>query len=140
MTAAIDSTHLAAILRSAARASTPLTYAEVLNALGFVFSRTKMRAVCVALDDIDAAERGAGQVALAVLVVRACDGLPGQGWWLGQRDYVGEFTGPVAAAYVKSAHRVVFDFWAGPDGAAPRVVPPSVDGAATYSGGFTRRH
>ncbi len=108
----IDPADVAAILHAAARAGTALTYAEVLNALGHTFSRPKMRALCVVLDDVDAAERGAGRVALAVLVVRASDGLPGQGWWLGRRDYRGEFTGAAANAYVAAAHRAVFEFWA----------------------------
>ncbi len=81
MTGAIDPADLTPILHAAARAGTALTYAETLNALGFAFSRPKMRALCVALDDVDAAERGAGRPALACLVVRASDGLPGQGWW-----------------------------------------------------------
>jgi hypothetical protein len=117
MTSALDPAAVAAILHAAARARTPLTYAEVLNALGFAFSRPKMRAVCVALDDVDAAERGAGRLPLAVLVVRASDGLPGQGWWLSRRGdggagWAGDFTGPAAAAYVAAAQRAVFNFWA----------------------------
>lgn len=117
MTSTIDPAAVAAILHAAARARTPLTYAEVLNTLGLAFSRPKMRALCVALDDIDAAERGAERVALAVLVVRASDGLPGQGWWLSRRGddgrgWAGDFTGPAAAAHVAAAQRAVFDFWA----------------------------
>lgn len=124
----LDPTDVTAILHGAARARTPLTYAEVLNALGMAFSRPKMRALCVVLDDVDAAERGAGRVALAVLVVRASDGLPGQGWWLSRRGdagngaaengdtasggWAGYFVGPAAAAYVAAAQRAVFDFWA----------------------------
>ncbi len=111
----IDPADLTAILHAAARARTPLTYAETLNALGFAFSRPKMRALCVALDDVDAAERGAGRPALACLVVRASDGLPGQGWWLARRDYAGDFTGPAAAAHVAAVQRAVFDFWAARD-------------------------
>ena len=109
---AIDPADVTPILHAAASARTALTYAEVLNALGFAFSRPKMRALCVALDDVDAAERGAGRPPLACLVVRASDGLPGQGWWLSRRDYACEFTGPAAAAYVAAAQRRVFDHWA----------------------------
>lgn len=108
----IDSGEVRAILHAAARAGAALTYAGVLNALGYTFSRPKMRALCVVLDDVDAAERGAGRVSLAVLVVRASDGLPGQGWWLGRRDYKGLFVGPEAAAYVAALQRAVFDHWA----------------------------
>ncbi len=110
--AAIDPADVTAILHAAARARTALTYAEVLNALGFAFSRPKMRALCVALDDVDAAERGAGRPALACLVVRASDGLPGQGWWLSRRDWRGAFVGPEAAAYVAARQREVFAAWA----------------------------
>lgn len=116
----IDPAEVRDILHAAARAGAALTYAEVLNALGFAFSRPKMRALCVALDDVDAAERGAGRVPLAVLVVRASDGLPGQGWWLGRRDYKGLFTGAEAAAYVAARHAEVFAVWtAGRVAAAP---------------------
>lgn len=120
----IDPPEVAAVLHAAARAATALTYAEVLTTLGYAFSRPKMRALCVALDDVDAAERGAGHVALACLVVRASDGLPGQGWWLGQRDYLGSFTGPEAAAYLARVQQAVFDFWSAPTRGAPADRPP----------------
>ena len=110
----IDTGEVCSLLHAAARAGTALTYAEVLGALGFAFSRPKMRALCAALDDVDAAERGAGRVALAVLVVRQSDGLPGQGWWLGRCDYKGLFTGAEAAAYVAAQQREVFAAWATP--------------------------
>ena len=109
-----DTSEVRAVLVGAARAGTALTYAEVLGALGHPFSRPRMRALCVALDAVDAAERGAGRVPLAVLVVRQSDGLPGQGWWLDRRDYNGLFTGPQAAAYVAAHQRAVFAAWATP--------------------------
>ena len=108
----IDLAEVADILHAAARAGTALTYAEVLGALGFAFSRPKMRALCVALDAVDAAERGAGRAPLAVLVVRQSDGLPGQGWWLGRRDYNGLFVGVEAVAYVAARQREAFAEWA----------------------------
>ena len=110
---AIDPADVTAILHAAARAGTALTYAEVLNALGFAFSRPKMRALCVVLNDIDAAERGAGRVALACLVVRASDRLPGQGWWLNRRDHAGPFVGPAAEAYVAARQGEAFAQWVG---------------------------
>jgi len=91
-----------------------VTYAEVLGALGFAFSRPKMRALCAVLFDIDAAERGAGRPDLAVLVVRQSDRLPGQGWWLGQSDYKGLFEGAEAAAYVAREQGRVFAWWEDP--------------------------
>ena len=107
-----DPAAVTVILHAAAAAGTALTYAEVLNALGFAFSRPKMRALCVVLDAVDAAERGAGRPALACLVVRASDGLPGQGWWLSRRDFAGDFTGAAARAYLAACHAAVFAVWA----------------------------
>ncbi len=107
-----DPDHLTALLHTAARAGAALTYAEALNALGHPFSRPRMRALCKLLDDIDTAERGAGRPPLACLVVRASDRLPGQGWWVGRRDYDGTFTGPAAAAYLARHQAAAFAYWA----------------------------
>lgn len=102
---------LAALLQAAARAGESVTYSEALAALGHRFSRPKMRALCVMLDDLDTVERGVGRPPLAVLVVRQSDRLPGQGWWLGQRGYTGEFTGPAAMAWVRARQAEVFAAW-----------------------------
>jgi hypothetical protein len=120
----IDPADVTAILHAAARARTALTYSEVLNALGFAFSRPKMRALCVVLDEVDAGERGAGRVPLACLVVRASDGLPGQGWWLGRRDHDAPFVGPAAAAYLAARQAEAFAHWApGPDRVQDSALP-----------------
>jgi len=108
----MDPVHLTAFLHARARAGESVTYAEALAALGYRFSRPKMRALCVVLTDIDAAERGCGRPPLAVLVVRQSDRLPGQGWWLGQAGYAGLFTGPEAARCVAGAQAEVFAWWA----------------------------
>ncbi|WP_226896007.1 ribose-phosphate pyrophosphokinase [Polymorphobacter sp. PAMC 29334] len=109
--ALIDPDHVAALLHARARAGESVTYSEVLGALGYAFSRPKMRALCVVLMDVDAAERGAGRPDLAVLVVRQSDRLPGQGWWIGRSDYKGLFVGAEAAAYVAREQRGVFAWW-----------------------------
>lgn len=111
----LDTAHLAALLRAAARTRDSVTYAQVLGALGHRFSRPRMRALCVLLADVDAAERGAGRPALAPLVVRQSDRLPGQGWWLAEaRDggYAGPWLGPDAAAHLAARHAAIFDYWA----------------------------
>ena len=108
----MDADVLAAWLQAAACAGESVTYSEALAALGHRFSRPKMRALCVMLDDLDTSERGAGRPPLAVLVVRQSDRLPGQGWWLGQRDYTGEFVGPEAAAWVGARQAEAFAAWA----------------------------
>lgn len=111
-----------ALLIAAARAGHPLSYAGVLGRLGLGFSRPKMRALCRTLDRIDDDAAVAGEPELAVLVVRASDGLPGQGWWTGHaRDtgYAGPWTGPAAAREVARVQALAFAWWARPDGDCP---------------------
>jgi len=102
-------------LVASAAAGEPITYSELLNALGHRFTRPKMRALCkvLAVVDEDAAERGEPE--LAVLVVRQSDGLPGQGWWVGGamlHGHDGAWTGPQALKLVKRLQRQAFDHWA----------------------------
>ena len=113
----MDPDHVAAFLQARARSGQSATYSEVLAALGYAFSRPKMRAMCKVLESVDAAERGAGRPELASLVVRQSDGLPGQGWWLGETAYRGLFTGPEAAAWVRARQRAAFDWWDAGDSA-----------------------
>lgn len=100
-------------LLDAARAGLALSYSELLNLLGARFTRPKMRALCKTLDRIDAEGTAAGEPALAVLVVRESDGLPGQGWWVGRADWQGAWTGDAATAFVRAEQRKAFDHWAG---------------------------
>jgi hypothetical protein len=109
-----DLAHVRAILLTSARQRRPMSYADVLNALGHPFTRPRMRALCRTLDAIDEAAAAAGEPDLAVLVVRQSDGLPGQGWWVGTaaRDgYAGSWTGPGALAFVRARQREVFAYW-----------------------------
>ena len=99
------------ILRDAARAGKALSYSETLYYLGYTFSRPKMRALCVALAEVDARAKRQGEVPLAVLVVRASDGLPGAGWWVDRDKYKGPREGPQAAAYIKKKQNETFKFW-----------------------------
>ncbi|MGI8706326.1 MAG: ribose-phosphate pyrophosphokinase [Sphingomicrobium sp.] len=102
-------------LIAAAAAGEPITYSELLNALGHQFTRPKMRALCkvLAMVDEEAAERGEPE--LAVLVVRQSDELPGQGWWVAGgamlHGYDGLWTGPEALKLVKRLQRQAFDHW-----------------------------
>ncbi len=100
------------LMQGAARQGVALTYAQALMALGFPFSRPRMRALCRVLDEVDARARGRGAPELAVLVVRQSDGLPGQGWWAGRNDgYGGPWEGPDAAAHVIRLQRAAFAYW-----------------------------
>jgi hypothetical protein len=103
-----------AVLVAAARAGRPTSYAEVLDALGYRFSRPKMRALCKTLDAIDTAGLERGEPELAVLVVRESDRLPGQGWWVGcaQRlGYDGLWSGPEAVKFIRRQQKRAFDYW-----------------------------
>ena len=100
-----------ALLIAAARAGRDLSYSEMLLALGYRFSRPKMRSLCRLLDAIDEAGRATGEPELAVLVVRESDRLPGQGWWVGRHDAPTDWTGPAARAFVSEKQRAAFAWW-----------------------------
>ena len=103
------------LLVAAAREGRAVSYSELLHALGHRFTRPKMRALCTTLDAIDIAGTAAGEPALAVLVVRESDRLPGQGWWIGaakRYGYAGAWSGSAAAALVRTEQAAVFDYWA----------------------------
>lgn len=105
-----------AILIASAKAGLPISYSEMLGLLGHRFTRPKMRALCAVLAIVDDDTRDRGEPELAVLVVRASDGLPGQGWWVGgakAHDHQGVWEGPGAARLIARLHRQAFDFWGG---------------------------
>ncbi len=102
------------LLIAVAREGRAASYSEMLGALGFRFTRPKMRALCKTLDAIDADATAAGEPELAVLVVRESDRLPGQGWWTGAAQrygYTGDWTGAEAKALVTRVQQVAFDHW-----------------------------
>ena len=111
-----DPAEVRAHLVAAAAAGHPLTYSELLEQLGFPFSRPRMRALCKTLAAVDEDGAGRGEPELAVLVVRQSDGLPGQGWWVAgggsAEGYDGPWQGPRAAALVRALQQRAFDYWA----------------------------
>jgi hypothetical protein len=102
-------------LVAAAKAGVALTYGELLEHLGYAFSRPKMRALCALLGEIDRETEALGEPELAVLVVRQSDGLPGQGWWVAgggrQRGYEGPWLGPEAARFIAGVQADTFAYW-----------------------------
>jgi len=110
-----DPEEVRAHLVAAAEAGVALSYGELLEHLGYRFTRPKMRALCAMLGDIDRAAEMRGEPELAVLVVRRSDGLPGQGWWVGgggrSRGYEGPWQGPEAARFVRAVQGETFAFW-----------------------------
>jgi hypothetical protein len=101
-------------LIGAAAAGMSITYAELLERLGYPFSRPRMRQLCVLLGEVDAIGAARGEPPLAVLVVRQSDGLPGQGWWIGEareHGYAGAWEGPQARAFIEPLQRACFSYW-----------------------------
>jgi hypothetical protein len=115
MAALADPEEVRLHLVAAAKAGVALSYGEMLERLGYSFSRPKMRALCNILAIVDEAAALRAEPELAVLVVRQSDGLPGQGWWIGggarSRGYEGPWEGPEARRFVDRVQRESFDFW-----------------------------
>lgn len=111
-----DPAEVRAHLVAAAKAGLALSYGEVLEHLGYRFSRPKMRQLCAMLGEIDREAEARGEPELAVLVVRASDGIPGQGWWVAAeggaaRGYRGPWEGPEAARFIASVQAETFAWW-----------------------------
>ena len=109
-----DAGEVRAHLVAAAAAGHALTYSELLEHLGYGFSRPKMRALCKTLGAVDEEAAARGEPELAVLVVRQSDGLPGQGWWVAgakAHGYTGLWEGPEAMKLVERLQRQAFDYW-----------------------------
>ena len=122
MAALADPEEVRAHLIGAAAAGSPLTYSELLERLGYPFSRPRMRQLCVLLGEVDSIGEAHGEPELAVLVVRQSDGLPGQGWWVGaakQYDYAGPWEGPEAKRFIAELQAQSFAFWASRRGTVP---------------------
>jgi hypothetical protein len=109
-------------LIAAARAGVALSYGDLLQQLGYSFSRPKMRALCAILGDVDAEATARGEPELAVLVVRQSDRIPGQGWWVagGARahGYEGPWEGSEAGRFIAGLQAQVFAFWQSENGTA----------------------
>ena len=109
-----DPQEVRAHLVAAATAGHALSYSELLEHLGYGFSRPKMRALCKTLGVVDDEAAARGEPELAVLVVRQSDGLPGQGWWIaGARahGYKGQWEGQRAARFIRQLQQRTFDYW-----------------------------
>jgi len=110
-------------LVAAAKAGVALTYSELLEHLGYAFSRPKMRQLCAVLGEVDRDAKARGEPELAVLVVRQSDGIPGQGWWVGlaqqsasaeeggARRHAGPWEGPEAARFIRAVQAETFAWW-----------------------------
>lgn len=99
------------LLQESAANEKAVSYSELLLILGYRFTRPKMRALCKVLDEVDRRGFARGEPELAALVVREGDGLPGQGWWVGRRDYAGQYTGSEAQVFLSRIQRKAFSYW-----------------------------
>lgn len=119
-----DPVEVRAHLVAAAKAGVALSYGELLEHLGHRFTRPKMRALCAMLGEIDRDAALRGEPELAVLLVRASDGIPGQGWWVAggarERGYAGPWEGPEAARFVRSVQAETFAYWQSRNGTEPK--------------------
>jgi len=117
-----DPQEVRAHLVAAAAAGHALSYSELLEHLGYGFSRPKMRALCKTLGVVDDESATRGEPELAVLVVRQSDRLPGQGWWVSgggrAHGYQGPWEGPKAARFIRKLQQKTFDYWAMAEAAA----------------------
>jgi hypothetical protein len=115
-----DPAEVRAHLVAAARAGVALSYGELLEQLGYSFSRPKMRQLCKILGAVDEAAAMQGEPELAVLVVRQSDGIPGQGWWVSggarSHNYRGPWEGPEAARFIRALQAKTFAFWRSENG------------------------
>lgn len=120
MSALAEPGEVRAHLVAAARAGAALTYSELLERLGYTFSRPKMRALCAILGAVDEEAETRGEPELAVLVVRQSDGIPGQGWWIAggarSRGYEGAWEGPQAKRFILEVQEETFAWWRSQDG------------------------
>jgi hypothetical protein len=120
-------------LVAAAKAGVALSYGELLERLGYGFSRPKMRALCAILGAVDEDAEARGEPELAVLVVRQSDGLPGQGWWVGRSStsagggdadrYQGPWEGPEARRFVEGVQAQTFAWWQSRSGTGAETPP-----------------
>lgn len=117
-----DPAEVRAHLVAAASGGVALTYAELLERLGYHFSRPKMRALCAVLGTVDEEAEARGEPELAVLVVRQSDGIPGQGWWVAggarSRGYTGPWEGPAARRFIDAVQAETFAYWRARSGEA----------------------
>jgi hypothetical protein len=115
MAALAEPEEVRAHLVAAAIAGVALSYGELLEQLGYRFSRPKMRALCAILGAVDEAAAALGEPELAVLVVRQSDGIPGQGWWVAggarSRGYEGPWEGPEARRFIRRVQAETFAWW-----------------------------
>jgi hypothetical protein len=109
--ALFDVDQVEALLQACARDAQPISYSSALMALGYRFSRPKMRALCVVLTTVDDRAKSRSEPELAVLVVRESDHLPGQGWWVGRTQYKGLWEGPEAQKYIQRLQQKTFRYW-----------------------------
>jgi hypothetical protein len=106
-----DPEAVAQILIETAAQGRDITYSELMARMGVRFSRPKVRSLCKVIGQIDREAQSRGEPELAVLVVRASDRLPGEGWWDERTNYGGTTRGDDAVQYVRRLQRATYRYW-----------------------------
>lgn len=112
----VDHDLLERLLIRAARQRQPMTYGQLLAFFERKVTRITVSALCRDLGEVCRRVEAAGAPDLACLVVRKSDGLPGEGWFTGERQvsgYAGPSTGPLAVQRLRLRQEEAFAYFAG---------------------------
>ena len=117
MAALADPAEVRAHLVAAAQAGVALSYGELLEQLGYRFSRPKMRQLCAILGAVDedgggARRAGAGGARRPPERRHSGPGLVGGGGAARSRGYAGPWEGPEAARFIRALQAETFAFLA----------------------------
>lgn len=113
--ALVDLDRLERVLIQAARERRPVTYGQLLAFFERKVTRITVSALCRDLGVVCRRVEAAGVPDLACLVVRKSDGLPGEGWFAGERQssgYAGPSTGPEAERRLRRRQEEAFGYFA----------------------------
>lgn len=111
----VDLDHLERALIQAARERRPVTYGQLLAFFERKVTRITVGALCRDLGVVCRRLEARGVPDLACLVVRKSDGLPGEGWFAGERQssgYDGPSIGPAAIRRVRMRQDEAFAYFA----------------------------
>lgn len=111
----VDLDRLERVLVQAARERRPVTYGQLLAFFERKVTRITVGALCRDLGLVCRRAEAAGAPDLACLVVRKSDGLPGEGWFAGERrqgGYTGASVGDEAVRWLRLRQERAFAHFA----------------------------
>jgi hypothetical protein len=110
----VDLDRLEQVLIRAARERRTVTYGQLLAFFERRVTPITVAALCRDLGAVCRRAEATGAPDLACLVVRKSDGLPGEGWFTGERQsgYAGASTGPEAERRLRLRQEQAFEHFA----------------------------